>query len=241
MKKIILTTFVFLISITTNAQIWGNKRIKGNGNVVTKNRKVASFNAIAVGGNFDVVLEKGTGKTVKIVAEENVIPYIVTEVKRNTLHIKFERNVNVRTSNRIVITVPISKIEKISLGGSGKIESKDQIKTDRLSINIGGSGLVVLDVDAEKIATAIGGSGTIKLSGKTHKITNSLAGSGSVKAYGLTAEEAEASIAGSGDVRITVKNKINATIVGSGNFYYKGNPKHIKTKSLGSGDVIQRD
>jgi len=241
MKKIILITFVFLISITTNAQIWGSKRIKGSGEVITKSRKMKSFDAIAVGGNFEVILTNDNSNTLTIKADNNIMPYIITEVEGGTLKIKFKKNVNIRTSNDIIITVPVKKIKRISLGGSGKIESKDLIKTNRLSINIGGSGTVALKVDADKISTAIGGSGTIKLSGKTHKISNSLAGSGSVKAYDLTATIAQASIAGSGDVRVTVKDEINATIVGSGNFYYKGNPKHMKIKSLGSGDVIDRN
>ena len=36
MKKIVLTTCIILISFATNAQIWGSKKIKGNGNIITK-------------------------------------------------------------------------------------------------------------------------------------------------------------------------------------------------------------
>ena len=170
-----------------------------------------------------------------------VIPFIITKVKGNTLEIKFQKNVHVRTSNQVQIKVPLSQIEKISLGGSGKVTSTNLLKTQHLSINIGGSGTVDLEVEADKITTAIGGSGSIYLSGKTKKITSSLAGSGSVKAFGLVADEAKASIAGSGNVSVTVKNKIKTSIVGSGNFYYKGNPKHIKSTSLGSGDIIDKN
>ena len=70
---------------------------------------------------------------------------------------------------------------------------------------------------------------------------SSIAGSGSIKAYGVKASIANANIAGSGNVRITVTDKIKAKVVGSGNIYYKGDPAKIDIKSVGSGDVIDRN
>jgi len=93
----------------------------------------------------------------------------------------------------------------------------------------------------QTISANIGGSGNIKLSGNSNELTCSIAGSGSIKAYELNTNSLNANIAGSGSIRTTVKTKIKAKVVGSGSIYYKGNPTHIDTKSVGSGDVIDRN
>lgn len=243
LKKITLSLILFTITLSVNAQSWwGNsKKIKGNGNVVTVKRTTSDYDGVSVGGSFDVVLVKGKEGNIIIEGEENIIPYIETEVKGNTLKIKFEKNINVRTTKRLTVTVTYEDIEKVSMGGSGNITSEGTIKSDDFSASLGGSGNITLDVDADEISSNIGGSGNIKLSGSSNEFTCSIAGSGSIKAYDLSTGTLYATIAGSGSIRTTVKTKIKAKVVGSGSVYYKGNPKYVDSKSVGSGDVIDRN
>lgn len=242
-KKITFILFTLTISLTTNAQSWwGNsKKIKGNGNVVTVTRTTSDYDGIGVGGSFDVILVKGKEGKITIEGEENIIPYIETEVKGNTLKIKYRKNTNIRTTRKLTITVPYEDIDLVSLGGSGNITCKGTLKVNDLKTSLGGSGNITLKVDADEVTANIGGSGNIKLEGFSNQFTCSIAGSGSIKAYGLETDDLSATIAGSGSIRTTVKTKIKAKVVGSGSIYYKGNPKYIDTKSVGSGDVIDRN
>lgn len=242
-KKILLTSLILTITFAVNAQDWwGNsKKIKGNGNVVTVNRTTSDYDGVSAGGSFDVILVKGKEGKITIEGEENIIPYIETEVSGNTLKIKYKKNVNVRTTRRLTVTVPFKSLNSVSLGGSGKIKSKDLIKTSDFSASLGGSGDIELQVDADNVKASIGGSGNINLTGSTNEFTCSIAGSGSIRAYELKTDEINAKVAGSGSIKTTVKSKIKAKIVGSGSVYYKGNPTHIDSKSVGSGDIIDRN
>lgn len=239
-KKIILTTFVLTLTLSVNAQ-WGSKKIRGNGNVVTVKRTTSDYDGIGVGGSFDVILVKGKEGHIKIEGEENIIPYILTEVKGNTLQIKYKKNTNISTTKRLTVTVTYDDIDKVSLGGSGNISNEGVIKSKDLKISLGGSGNITLNIDSKDVSSNIGGSGNIKLAGNTNELSCSIAGSGSVKAYDLSTDTLSANIAGSGSVRITVKTKIKAKVVGSGSIYYKGNPKYIDSKSVGSGNVIDKN
>lgn len=242
-KKILFVALILTVSFSVNAQnFWGNnKRVKGNGNVVTVNRTVGNYDAIGVGGSFDVLLIKGKEGAITIEGEENIIPFIETEVSGNTLKIKYESNTNINTTKRMLVTVTYKDIEKVSLGGSGNISSEGIMKSEDLEISLGGSGNINLHIDADEVKSSIGGSGNIKLAGNTNELTCSIAGSGSIKAYDLTTDTLQANIAGSGSIQATVKSKIKAKVVGSGSIYYKGNPTHIDTKSVGSGDVVNRN
>ncbi|WP_186434386.1 head GIN domain-containing protein [Lutibacter sp. Hel_I_33_5] len=241
MKKLIITSLLLTLCFNVTAQSWWNsEKVRGNGNVVTKNRTTSDYEGVSVGGSFDVILVKGKEGKITIKGEENIIPYIITEVRNGTLKIKYEKNVNVRTTRKLTVTVPYKDIDKVSLGGSGNISNEGVIKGEDVSFSLGGSGDIRVNVDANHVKSSIGGSGNIKLSGKTDSFKCSIAGSGSIKAYELDANSLKASIAGSGSIRTSVKNKIKASVVGSGSIYYKGNPK-IDSKSVGSGDVISRN
>ncbi|MFY9241411.1 MAG: head GIN domain-containing protein [Polaribacter sp.] len=240
-KKITLSLLVFAFTLSMNAQDWNSKKIKGNGNVVTVKRTTQVYDGISVGGSFDVILVKGKEGNITIEGEENVIPYIETEVNNNKLQIKYEKNVNINTTKRLTVTVTYEDIDMVSLGGSGNVTSEGTIKSKDFSASLGGSGNIILTVVADEVSANIGGSGNIKLSGSANEITCSIAGSGSIKAFDLTTDSINANIAGSGSINITVKTKIKAKVVGSGSIYYKGNPSTIDSKTVGSGDVIDKN
>jgi hypothetical protein len=238
-KKIILIALILTGTFAISAQ--NNQKIKGNGKIVTVNRTTSTYDGLAVGGPFDVILVKGKEGEITIEGEENIIPYIETEIEGDILQIKFKKNTNINTTKRLTITVYFESIEKVSLAGSGNITSNEIIKSKDFAVALGGSGNITLKVDANEISANIGGSGNIELIGKTKELTSSVAGSGSIKAYGLNADSLSVNIAGSGSVNSTVKTKIKVKIVGSGNVYYKGKPSSIDTKSVGSGSVIDRN
>ena len=242
MKKLIITSIILTVSFSVNAQNWWkNKKVRGNGNVVTKTRTISDFKGVDVGGSFDVVLVKGKERKVIIKGEENIIKYIETKVRNNTLQVKYQNNINISTTKKLTVTISYRDIEKISLSGSGNIINKGVLNNSNLKVNLGGSGNITLHVDSVEVQSSIGGSGNIKLQGESNELECSIAGSGSIKAYELNTNILLASVTGSGSIRSTVNKKIKAKVVGSGSVYYKGNPTYIDSNSIGSGDVIDRN
>ena len=241
MKKLLLALLIFNSTAIFSQSWWNSKKVKGNGNVVTEKRNVGSFDDVSLSGFFDVILVNGTEGRITLEGEENILPYIITEVKRGTLKIKVKKNTNIRTRRKLTVTVPFEKINGVALGGSGSIISEKTISGNVVSVSIGGSGNIKATVDAETVKASIGGSGNINLKGNSDNLKCSVAGSGNIRAYGLEVNDLKVSVAGSGDVEATVSNKIKASIAGSGSIYYKGNPKYIDTNSVGSGDVRKRD
>jgi hypothetical protein len=230
------------MSLSVNAQSWWNsKKVRGNGNITTETRSTSDYEGVSFGGSFDVVLVKGKEGRITLKGEENLLKYIETEVKRGVLKIKIKKGVNLRMTRKMVVTVPYQDIEKVSLAGSGDLTSRGTIKADDFSLSIAGSGNMKLDVDANSIKSNVAGSGNIKLSGNTDEFTCNIAGSGDINAYELKTKTTFAKIAGSGNIKTSVSDKISAKVVGSGNIYYKGKPDKIQSKSAGSGSIISRN
>lgn len=238
MKK--LAIIIILLTFTANVDAqWYGKKIKGNGNVVTKTRNVSEYDQIAVAGSFDVKLVAGKEGNLTIKVEENLLEYLITEVKDGKLKIKWEKDVNINTTKELLVTVPFEDIEAVSLAGSGDVFSEDTIKTGNLKVSLAGSGDIKLNINASNISSAVSGSGDIKLMGSSQSLKCAIAGSGDIDGYELESNNVEVSIAGSGDIKVNAKENLKARISGSGDVYYKGNPKQ-DVKVSGSGSVSSR-
>ena len=222
-----------------NAQLWGNKKVNGNGDVTTVTRTTNDYDAIKCAGFMDFVLVKGNEGNIKIEGEENLLDYIITEVKDNRLIVKVENGVNLRTSwsKGIVITIPFEDISQVTLSGSGDVWNKDVITEGNLKVSLAGSGDLNLKVKAENLDSSISGSGDITIVGNTNNLKTSVTGSGDFHGFELDANNTEAYVTGSGDVEVVSNSMLTAKVTGSGDIEYKGNPEKEDTKVIGSGSI----
>ena len=238
-KNYLLFLFALLISIPMNAQLWGNKKVSGNGDVTTITRTTNDYDAIKCAGFMDFILVKGNEGNIKIEGEENLLKYIITEVKDNKLVVKVENGINLRTSwtKGIVITIPFEEISYVSLAGSGDVWNKDVIATDNFKVSLAGSGDLNLKVKAENLDSNISGSGDITIVGNTNNLKTSVTGSGDFHGFDLDANNTDVSVTGSGDAKVVSKKMLKAKVTGSGDIEYKGNPEKEDTKIVGSGSI----
>ena len=240
MKKIAILSLTVLLTTSCSAQ-WG-KGIKGNGNSVSIDRSVGDYDGIAVAGWFDVDLVDGKEGQLTLEGEENLLEYIVTEVKNGKLTIRTEKGVNLKPSRGtegIRVTVPVESIDEVNLSGSGDIVGQTTLKASDFKSAMSGSGDITLELDTDSMTATMSGSGDMNLSGKTRDFEATISGSGDIKAYDLEADNVNATISGSADIKVTALKMLKARVSGSGDISYRGNPQKVDTKTSGSGDVTR--
>ncbi|MGJ8593646.1 MAG: head GIN domain-containing protein [Aquaticitalea sp.] len=235
MKKTILFIAVLLVATTIQAQ----KKIKGNGNMTTVTRTTSDYDGIKCAGSFDYVLVAGTEGKITIEGEENLIQYIITEVKGGNLIIKTENKINLQVSNNntIKITIPFKDISAVSMAGSGNLWNENKITSTDMNVSIAGSGAMKLKMEASSTKASIAGSGDLTLTGSTNNLDASVAGSGEFHGFDLLANNTEISVAGSGVADVVCNKSLKANVAGSGDIRYIGNPKIESTKVAGSGSI----
>ncbi|MCB0471768.1 MAG: DUF2807 domain-containing protein [Flavobacteriaceae bacterium] len=238
MKKLMLLAVMFGITMSVNAQ-WFNKKVKGNGKIVTITRNVDSYDQVAVAGSFNVELVAGTEGKLTVQMDENLLEYLVTEVEGSKLKIRWEKGINVYTKSKLLITVPFEDIYGVALAGSGDIIANDIIKGDSFGAALSGSGDMNLKVDVNSLKTAISGSGDIDVAGNSVTLDCAISGSGDFDGSKLNSKEVTVAIAGSGDASVGTVADLNVKIAGSGDVTYSGNPKK-NVKISGSGSVRSR-
>ena len=237
MKKIVLSTAIFLLVSFQMQSQWFFGGKKGNGILVTETRNVNDYDKIIVTGAFDVALIYGKEGELHIKMEENLVEYLITEVKDDKLIIRWKNGISINTKKGVHIVVPFKDLDKVSLTGSGDIISNDLIKAEHFETLVSGSGDVVLNIEANSITSKVTGSGDIELLGNTDTLYTIVTGSGDFKSYKLNAKNVEARVTGSGDVKVLALDKLTARVTGSGDIEYRGEPKFEDFKITGSGDI----
>lgn len=233
-----ITILTLLLSTTLVSAQWGkSKKIKGDGNVTTTTVSTDSYDDIKASGSMGFRLIKGTEGKISIKGDSNLMEYIITEVKGNSLHVKIKDGYNLKPSETIVITIPYESISFVSLAGSGDLENSGTIKADTFKVALAGSGDIDLTIESEAIESKIAGSGDIKLKGITKNLTIVVAGSGDFDGDTLRSTNVEAKIAGSGDISVVCNGELTVKIAGSGDVKYSGKPTKKNTSIAGSGSV----
>ncbi|WP_196895978.1 head GIN domain-containing protein [Aureivirga marina] len=235
MKQLLCVLILFISVTNVNAQ-W--KKIKGNKNLITATREISYFQEIKSKGSFKVILTDGKQGEIEITAEENLMEYIITEVTDNKLSIHYKKGKNIQPRKEIIIKVPIKFINHLTLSGSGEIISEVPIENKEFSIVVTGSGDISLEeVESKNITATLSGSGNLDIAGETNKLKVRISGSADFEGKKLESDKVDITISGSGNATVYANNSLKARVSGSGDIYYKGNPKNIDVKSSGSGNA----
>lgn len=213
-----------------------DERIEGNNTVVQKERAITTFDEVVSTGDFDVYVTIADSTSLRVEAEENLIPFIVTKVSGQKFYVEEKDDYRLDNNKPMKIFITTPNMEGVKLTGSGFIEC-DSLTTDFLSIEITGSGRIEYDnIDVNDVEAEISGSGDIVLSGVTNRSEFDITGSGSIRSLELYQNNCEAIITGSGNMYINVEDYLKAEITGSGNIYYLGSPI-INDDITGTGEI----
>ena len=142
---------IFFVAVGFAACIDIGKRVDGNGNIRSENRKISEARRIKVAGDMNVFIEKGP-VSLKVEGDDNLLEYIVTESNNNRLEIRTRDNFNLHSSNTIKVYVTTPEIIELKVSGSGNIKSNSKFSTDRTtSFDISGSGDITAAINAPKV------------------------------------------------------------------------------------------
>lgn len=240
MKTIKTITFliaVILLTFTTGCL--EDIIVEGNGIPSAESRLTRSFSEVASSGEFVVHITNGNEYDVMVNAESNLLHYIETNVRGNTLHIETRGIHNLRNHLPMEIFVTTPELEGLTLSGSGLITT-DYFINETMKLTVSGSGHIETACETGRILSLISGSGTMQIYGFTDNADFFISGSGEIDAADLSVSHCEAKISGSGDMMVNVNQYLRADISGSGNIYYAGYPE-IDAHISGSGKLIDQN
>ncbi|HTP00614.1 MAG TPA: head GIN domain-containing protein [Anaerolineales bacterium] len=210
-------TALVLAALACQTLTSGMSQVVGSGHAASETRTVPAFDSVELAGSADVNIILADSPSVNVEADDNILPLVETVVNNGKLVIRTKPLTNIVPTNKIVVTIAMKSLKDLTLSGSG-------------NINVGAMTGPELTVD-------VSGSGNVTVEGTVDNLTVDLSGSGNVNANNLKAKSAKVGVSGSGDVKVNVSDTLDASISGSGNIRYEGNPAQVNKSVTGSGTI----
>jgi hypothetical protein len=197
-------------------RVSGGPRVVGSGVSQTETRQVGVFHNVRIDGAAKVNIKIGDEPALTVTADDNILPIITTDVRGDTLVISCEDNVSYSPKVGVTVEITTPALSAVEINGSGDVN--------------------VTDLKAQKFSAIIRGSGDVRATGSADTINAEIKGSGDIKLGELQAKSGSVSVAGSGNATVNVSDQLNVSVAGSGDIRYKGSPK-IQKSIAGSGSV----
>ena len=234
------TVIILCLALTAcvNGQL--GKIVRGNGDVVKKERPTGSFTSVKVSTGIDLYLTQGDNMSITVEADENLHEYILTEIRGDELYIRHKDKVNVRDAERERVYVTMKDIKSLSTSSAGDIVGQTPIKTDNLELDASSAGDIKIEVYAKNIKVDGSSSGDITLNGEADMLDADLSSAGDLYAYNLKTREANISVSSAGDADVYVTEKLTARASSAGDVNYKGDPKYVATHASSAGGIHKK-
>lgn len=234
MKKFcaaVLALSVYVMAVGASCAIFATV---GNGDIVSSERSVSSFDKVSSGGSADVRYYASDHYRVVVSADSNLIDFVTTKIKNNTLEIGQKSGSYAFTKLLVDVYCPV--ITGVSLSGSGSFTGQDPIAAPVFDARVSGSGNIGGTIACNTFSASISGSGKISIEGSSDTSDVSISGSGKFNGDQFSINKATVQISGSGKANMHVTGSLKAKITGSGEICYHGNPQ-VDSSISGSGKI----
>jgi len=232
--KTLRIVFTLIIAL----QLMGcQETIEGNGNEVTENRILNDFDKIKISGMFEVVLEEGD-PGIKIETDENLIPYITTEVENEVLRIA-TGDVTL-SAEKLLLTIYYDNLNELDFSGAVKLSTSNVLYGDKFKLGISGAGSGDLEVDLNQLTIEVSGGAELNLIGRANVSSYDISGAGEVNAFELFSKEVYIDLSGAGEVNVNVESELDVEVSGAAEVNYIGSP-NIREDISGAGSLNKKN
>jgi len=220
-----------------------SRTIEGSGNIVTEKRDVSGFDRVTLAGFGEVSIVQGETESLTVSTDDNIMPYVRTEVRNNTLVLDLDKegwNRSYDPSDGIHFNLVVKDLNRIDNSGAGTM-MVEKLESDSLYVDLSGVGtLEIGDLTASELVVHQSGAGTVVVSGQVIGQELSHSGVGSYHAADLESETAIIDISGAGSATVWATESLDIQISGLGNVIYYGNPR-ITQDISGLGKLVSGD
>ena len=215
------------------------QQITGSGNKVTENRTISGVDRVELAIPAKLEIKQGSAEDLTVTADDNVLPYLTTNVSNGKLIIRYQPQVQVRPSQPPQISLTVKDLKGVQVSSSGSMQV-GSITADDFDLALSSSGSIdIQNLQAANITAELTSSGNITVRGEAKKLNLDVSSSGAFQAGDLKVQEAVITLSSSGGITVWVTENLRANISSSGNIYYYGNPT-VHSTLTSSGKVIPK-
>jgi hypothetical protein len=206
------------MTASVHAQKEKQETIEGNGNLITKEIPVSSFEALKASGVYELNLTQGDKESVKIEADENLQQYFTVRNEGSKLIIEMKelKNKNMKLKNKMKVYVSFKKLREMDFSMVGSVQATSQLSFADLDIKNSSVGKMDLDLSANTLNLKNSSVGKVKLSGKAQNavVTNNGVGNLDAGTFVVQTMNIDNSGVGGAEVNAEKELKVKDTMLG---------------------------
>lgn len=232
-KNLAILALIAVVSLST--AFTGNSQ-------ETQTRNVKNFDGIKVSTGIDLYLTMGSSEEVKIVADEDLIDDIRTDVKDGTLHIYTKKNnwFNWGNNKPRKAYVTVTELTRLYASSGSDVVSENTLEGDRLEVKTSSGSDIKIDVIIKNLSVDASSGSDAKLSGRSKTFEAEASSGSDIKAQNLEAKIGKLRASSGSDISVTITDELYAKASSGADIRYYGNPQIRDTDESSGGDVRRK-
>jgi len=146
MKRVFL--FLMIVELTT-MNVFSQKR---------ETRPVSGFTGIDASSVFDITVTKGGTESLSIEADDEVMPYVRSEVRNGVLHLYLDNDQRIKNIKVLRASVVMRNLDKVTLSGACKLIANDLFTPDRFKSDCSGASNMTVNLNTNQLSIETSGA-----------------------------------------------------------------------------------
>src|SRR4030095_11305573 len=171
--KAFLLPLLFTGLILSSCSYFGGKRVRGNGNITTREHRTGAFHSVEVSGAIHVYVKQDSStQPVKVETDENLQDLVEITESNGVLYISPEDHFNLSPTRDVKVYVSYTQYKGLAVSGASWIRSENKlISNEAFELGASGASEIKLDLKAPRINAETSGASDITLSGETRDLS----------------------------------------------------------------------
>lgn len=222
MKSAIKFFAIFISALALGGCRDAGNCITGIGSSVEKNYSVSNFTEVSFAGYAAVSISKGSTYSLRIVGQQNVLDILDVRVSAGKLYIG--EKTCVRKAEKLQIYITLPALNGVHCSGSIDVTTNHQFNAAQFVVEVSGTGVLNLNVDAQYFSSNISGDATLIATGTAPTQNYITSGVGSYQCFGLIGDDVSVDVSGTANHELYASKTLGIEVSGSATVYYKGHP-----------------
>jgi len=237
-----MKTFKSLFTLILISTIGFYSSVYAGNSDKTETRNLSNYHAVKVSAGIDLYLKMGDTEEVKVVADDDIIDDLKTEVENGTLNIYMKKsNWNwggFSKTRKVYVTV--KELDEIHASSGSDVKSENTLKGESLNVKASSGSDVSLDVVYKKFSLDTSSGSDAKVSGKTKTFEAEASSGSDINAKDLESVICKVKVSSGSDASVNVSDELYARASSGADVHYYGNPQVKDIDESSGGDVTRR-
>ena len=234
MKSIIKISALLILFLSTTSCFFNG--VKGNGNVVAKNRSISrDFVRIKASAGIDVYLTENGETSLGGESDKNLHDLIKTEVKNGTLYIGSKKNI--WTARAKKVHVSIEKLVELEVTSGAEVTTENTLHADDLKIIATSGAEFNLHLKVNNLDCESSSGSDVNIDGKANNFNVSSSSGSDIDAYGLETSNCIAKASSGSNIKVNVNKSFDGYARSRSDTHFKGNPEVVNSSDSSGGNI----